>query len=68
MQPRRVPQIDHKAIFERAAGHPAQLETLTIVCGEKPIPPMDQTHTLNGLPKPASFAITPSKRREQLFV
>lgn len=64
----QVPQIDIKGIFERAAGHPARLETHTIVCGEKPIPTMDQTHTLNGLPKPASFAVTPSKRREQLFV
>lgn len=66
----KVPQINVKAIFEKAAGHPAQQETRTIVCGEKPIPAhlVDTNHTLNGIHKPGSFSIVPSKRREQFFV
>lgn len=63
----KVKEIDHKAIFEKAAGHPAKSETRVIVCGEKPIPEINNGRTLSGILKPMSFTITP-RRREQFFV
>lgn len=70
MQPREVKQIDIKGIFERAAGHPAQLQTRTIVCGDVPATLMElnEGRTMSGKIKPGSFAIRPSKRTEQFFV
>lgn len=65
-----VKQIDHLAIFERAAGHPARAETRTVIIVKKADPAraeFDQNHTLNGLKKPGGFAITPT-RREQFFI
>lgn len=64
----QVPQIDFKGIFERAAGHPATLQTRVIVVGSPQLPMVDEGKTLNGIPKPGSFAIIPARRREQLFV
>lgn len=65
----RVPNIDIKGIFERAAGHPARIENRTIVCGDAPADLMETNNgrTLSGKLKPGSFAITPTRRTEQFF-
>lgn len=63
-----TPIIDIKGIFERAAGHPAEMQTRTIVCGDVPAALMDTGRTLSGKVKPGAFSITPTKRTEQFFV
>ena len=66
-----VKQIDFKGIFERAAGHPAEPVTRTVVIVTKSDhtrTDFDQHRTLNGKIKPGGFAQTPAKRREQFFV
>jgi hypothetical protein len=59
-----VKQIDFQKIFERAAGHPAKLETRTIVSTSM----IENKNTFSGEPKPGSIVITAARRREQLFV
>jgi hypothetical protein len=60
----KVEQIDFQGIFERAAGHEAQLETRTVVSTSM----IDNKNTFSGEPKPGSIIITAARRREQLFV
>lgn len=66
----KVRTIDHKAIFERAAGHSAEATTKTVICFPEKAgsqTDFDQVHTMTGKLKPSSFAIVP-KRWEQFFI
>jgi len=61
-----IKHVDAKAIFERAAGHPAEPKTI-VVCDRLKTPEINNNMTMNGVHKPSSFTLVP-RRREQFFI
>jgi hypothetical protein len=65
---KRVPQLDIKRIFEKAAGHPANQISRTITHPKPEMPEINAGRTLSGRMKPTAFVHAPSRRVEQFFV
>lgn len=63
----KVPQVDAKAIFERATGHKVKPHTVIRVCGPNPLTDIDNTKTMSGVRKPSNFGMRPPRTQYRDF-